>query len=842
MNDAAHTSPQDDPAHRRAQAERLKQIWASGRGWRYWGAVNNSEVGLWYTATAFVFFLFAGVLALLMRTQLAVSENDFVSAELYNQLFTLHGTVMMFLFAIPVFEAFSILILPEMLGARELPFPRLSAYGYWSFLLGGVFVCGSIFFGAAPSGGWFMYPPLTTDVEQSGVGADIWMLGLSFIEVASIAAAVEIIIGILKCRPPGMRINLMPLYAWYLLVVAAMILFAFPPLIAGDILFELERLLGWPFFDPARGGDPILWQHLFWIFGHPEVYIIFLPAIALVAMIVPTFARRPIVGYSWIVLAAVGTGFLSFGLWVHHMFATGLPSISLGFFSAASEAVAIPTGVQIFCFLATLLAGRVIRSVPMLFVSGTLAIFVIGGLTGVMIALAPFDWQAHDTYFIVAHLHYVLIGGVLFPILAGAYYFFPFVTGHKLSDRLGKLAFWPMFVGFNLAFFPMHFTGLLGMPRRVFTYPQGLGWDGLNLMSTVGAFIFAAGLLVVVFDVLRPRRKKSYAPRNPWNAGTLEWLTEMPGEDWGVRSIPIVESRYPLWDQQDFIKHVDEGRFYLPDAEEGKREMLVTSVLDATPVQCLRVPGNTFITMAAAFLTGGVFIFTTFHWYLAALVSGVLALGAIIKWLWDGTAMVPEKQEKDVGLGLSLPLYMSGPKSVGWWAMLITMVGDMTAFASLVFGYFFYWTIHDDFPPTDAAPGVAWPLAASALLMAAWGLTVMARRWNRAGYATALRLALIAGAILTVAGGVAFIWGPWTSGMVASRNVYPAIVWVLVIWTVSHAALGVVMQLYCVARSLAGKLTPEYDIDIWNVSLYWHFMAITTLVTFAVIALFPLAA
>ncbi len=842
MNDAAHTSPQDDPAHRRAQAERLKQIWASGRGWRYWGAVNNSEVGLWYTATAFVFFLFAGVLALLMRTQLAVSENDFVSAELYNQLFTLHGTVMMFLFAIPVFEAFSILILPEMLGARELPFPRLSAYGYWSFLLGGVFVCGSIFFGAAPSGGWFMYPPLTTDVEQSGVGADIWMLGLSFIEVASIAAAVEIIIGILKCRPPGMRINLMPLYAWYLLVVAAMILFAFPPLIAGDILFELERLLGWPFFDPARGGDPILWQHLFWIFGHPEVYIIFLPAIALVAMIVPTFARRPIVGYSWIVLAAVGTGFLSFGLWVHHMFATGLPSISLGFFSAASEAVAIPTGVQIFCFLATLLAGRVIRSVPMLFVSGTLAIFVIGGLTGVKIALAPYDWQAHDTYFIVAHLHYVLIGGVLFPILAGAYYFFPFVTGHKLSDRLGKLAFWPMFVGFNLAFFPMHFTGLLGMPRRVFTYPQGLGWDGLNLMSTVGAFIFAAGLLVVVFDVLRPRRKKSYAPRNPWNAGTLEWLTEMPGEDWGVRSIPIVESRYPLWDQQDFIKHVDEGRFYLPDAEEGKREMLVTSVLDATPVQCLRVPGNTFITMAAAFLTGGVFIFTTFHWYLAALVSGVLALGAIIKWLWDGTAMVPEKQEKDVGLGLSLPLYMSGPKSVGWWAMLITMVGDMTAFASLVFGYFFYWTIHDDFPPTDAAPGVAWPLAASALLMAAWGLTVMARRWNRAGYATALRLALIAGAILTVAGGVAFIWGPWTSGMVASRNVYPAIVWVLVIWTVSHAALGVVMQLYCVARSLAGKLTPEYDIDIWNVSLYWHFMAITTLVTFAVIALFPLAA
>ncbi|MGI8738995.1 MAG: cytochrome c oxidase subunit I [Gammaproteobacteria bacterium] len=840
MNNTAHASPQDDPAHRRAQAERLKQVWASGKGFRYWSAVNNSEIGVWYTVTAFAFFLFAGVLALLIRTQLAVPENDFLSAEVYNQVFTLHGTVMMFLFAIPIFEAVSILILPEMLGARDLPFPRLSAFGYWSFLLGGVFVCGSIFFGAAPSGGWFMYPPLTTDVEQSGIGADIWMLGLSFIEVASIAAAVEIIIGILKCRPPGMRINLMPLYSWYLLVVAAMILFAFPPLIAGDILFEMERLLDWPFFDPARGGDPILWQHLFWIFGHPEVYIIFLPAIALVAMIVPTFARRPIVGYTWIVLAAVGTGFLSFGLWVHHMFATRLPAISLGFFSAASEAVAIPTGVQIFCFLATLLAGRVIYCVPMLYVSGTLAIFVIGGLTGVMVALAPFDWQAHDSYFIVAHLHYVLIGGALFPIFAGVYYFFPFVRGRKLSDKLGKLAFWLMFVGFNVSFFPMHFTGLLGMPRRVFTYPQRLGWEWLNLISTVGAFMFAIGVLVFVWDVLRPRRREPYAQRNPWNAGTLEWLTEMPGADWGVRSIPIVESRYPLWDQPDFVKNVDEGRFYLPDAEEGKRETMVTSVLDATPIQCLRVPGNTFITMTAAFLTGGVFIFTTFHWYLAALVSGVFALGAIVKWLWDGTAMVPEKPNKDVGLGLTLPLNVSGPKSVGWWAMFITMIGDMTAFASLVFAYFFYWTIHDDFPPPDAAPGVTWPLIASALLMTSWGVTQMARRWNRAGNAKAFRLALIAGAVLTAGGGAGYIRGPLTSGMVAAKSVYPATVWVLVIWVASHAALGIIMQLYCVAGSWAGKLTNEYDIDIWNVSLYWHFMAITTVVTFAVIALFPL--
>src|SRR5688500_3185222 len=410
----AHAPPRE---LRRAQEERLLKAWEPPKGWRYWSEVNNTEVGLWYTATAFLFFLFGGVLALLIRIQLAVPGNEFLSAEMYNQVFTVHGSVMMFLFAIPVFESIAVIFLPQMLGARDLPFPLLSAFGYWCFLLGGIFLCGSIFFDAAPRGGWFMYPPLTT-TYQPGLGADIWLLGFSFIEVAAIAAAVELIVGALKCRPPGMRINLIPLYCWYVLVAAAMVLFAFPPLIAGSMLMELERAFHWPFFDPRGGGDPLLWQHLFWLFGHPEVYIIFLPSVALIAMIVPTFARRAIVGYGWIVLAAVGTGFISFGLWVHHMFTTGLPNISLAFFSAASQAVALPTGVQIFALLATVLAGRVVRSVPMLFVLGALVIFVLGGLTGVMVALAPFDFQAHDTYFVVAHLHYVLIGGMVFPVVA----------------------------------------------------------------------------------------------------------------------------------------------------------------------------------------------------------------------------------------------------------------------------------------------------------------------------------------------------------------------------------------------------------------------------------------
>src|SRR5688500_8641449 len=319
----------------------------------------------------FFFMLFGGALALLMRIQLAVPSNDFLSAEFYNQAFTVHGSVMMFLFAIPVFEAIAVIFLPQMLAARDLPFPRLSAFGFWCFLIGGIFLCVSIFFNAAPRGGCFMYPPLTS-TYQSGIGADIWLLGFSFIEVAAIAAAVELIVGALKCRPPGMRIHLTPLYVWYTLVAAAMVVFAFPPLIVGSMMLEIERAFDWPFFDATRGGDPVLWQHLFWLFGHPEVYIVFLPSVALVAMIVPTFAKRPIVGYGWIVLAAIGTGFLSFGLWVHHMYTTGLPGISLGLFSAASTAVAIPTGVQFFCFIATLWAGRIVRSVPMLFTFGSL--------------------------------------------------------------------------------------------------------------------------------------------------------------------------------------------------------------------------------------------------------------------------------------------------------------------------------------------------------------------------------------------------------------------------------------------------------------------------------------
>ena len=819
-----------------AQQDRLRAAWKTPEGWRYWRAVNNSEVGIWYCMTALCFMLLAGLMALLIRVQLAVPDNDIVSADLFNQLFTMHGSAMMFLFAVPIFEAISILLLPGLLGARDMPFPRLSAYGYWCFLIGGIFVIGSIFFNVAPRAGWFMYPPLAT--EDEGPGSDIWLLGLSFIEVASIAAAVELIVGTLKCRPPGMRVNIMPLYAWYVLVVGGMILFAFPPLIAGDFLFELERSFDWPFFDPERGGDPLLWQHLFWIFGHPEVYIIFLPSIAIAAMIVPTVAKRPIFGYSWIVLSAVGTGFLSFGLWVHHMFTTGLPAISLGFFSAASEAVVIPTGIQIFAFLATLMVGRVTMTLPMLWIAGALAIFTAGGLTGVMLALAPFDFQAHDSYFVVAHLHYTLFGGMLFPVIAGVYYFFPFIRKKRLSERLGRWAFWLIFSGFNICFLPMHLTGLFGMPRRVYTYPGGLGWDGLNLISTLGAFVIASGFAVFVWDLIRPKGDQPQIERNPWGAGTLEWSHDVPEEAWGVRSIPHVTSRYPLWDQPDMVARMDAGRYYLPDAEEGKRETLITSVIDAEPIQVQRVTGPTWITHWAAAFTGGAFIFPTFHWYPPAILCGICAIGCIIFWLWRDTARPPEKDSKDVGLGLTLPTYASGPASVGWWAVWITMLGDATAFASVVFGYFFYWTARPDFPPEGAAHADAVMVGlACAAMAAAWASTRAARGLNRGGAVTAARACLTLGPALTMAGGAALLASVWALDPVS--HVYPAMLWALAIWVVVHSGLGVIMQLYCLAGSIFGKLTPRYDADLWNVTLFWHFHGLSALVACAVMGLAP---
>ena len=844
MTDLDRLPPPPSPDRDRdlAQRDELRRAWETPPGWRRLSAVNNSIVGTWYVLAAFGFFVFAGILALMIRTQLAVPDNDLMSMQLYNQVFTLHGTAMMFLFAIPIFEAVAILVLPEILGCRDMPFPRLSAFGFWCFLIGGSFVCGSIFWNAAPSGGWFMYPPLSSDPDQTGIGTDIWLLGLSFIEVSAIAAAIELIVGVLKCRPPGMRINLMPLYCWYVLVVAGMILLAFPPLIAGDLLLEMERAFGWAFFDADRGGDPILWQHLFWIFGHPEVYIIFLPSIALIATMLPALARVPVIGHSWIVLSAIGVAFLSFGLWVHHMYTTGLPEISLGFFAAASEAVAIPTGIQIVCLIVTLMIGRARLSVPLMFAGGALAIFVFGGLTGVMVAVVPFDFQAHDSYFVVAHLHYTLIGGMLFPVFAAVWYWYPFVTGHMLRDRPGRWAFWLMFAGFNITFLPMHWTGVLGMPRRVWTYAEEMGWGTLNLVSTLGAWVLALGILVFFVEVLRPKRLDPLAPPDPWGAPTLEWVGSLPREAWGIRSVPRITTRYPVWQQEDLAGQVERGEWFLADAPGCRRELIVTDVLDARPMFVQRVPGPGWVTILCAALLGAAFVFATFHWWWATVISLVLFTAAVLWWLWTGTGGIPEAPERDVGRGLKLPLYASGNGSAGWWAMFITMTADASAFLGLVFAYGFFWTVHPAFPPPGTPAPAAGPvLAGGALIVGSWALIHAARVANGRGRGGLARGCLIGATLPAPLGILAMAGAALAAGLDPTRHAYDATVWVLILWIGAHVVPGVLMPAYCAAGHWRGRIDRHHDAEIRNSLLYWTFIVWQAVTVAALVALFPLA-
>jgi len=805
------------------ELEGLERAWQRPEGWRRLSDVNNNYIGLVYIAAALLFMVLAGCVALLMRVQLAVPDNDLLSHETYNQLFTMHGTVMMFLFAVPIVEALAVLLLPAMLAARDLPFPRLSAYAFWAYAIGGlVFFC-TLFFRVAPDGGWFMYPPLTSYTYSPGIGADFWLLGIGFIEISAIAGAIELVVGIMRTRAPGMTLSRMPVYAWAMLVVGLMIVFGFPPVILGTLLLELERALQWPFFIAEKGGDPVLWQHLFWLFGHPEVYIIFLPAAGIVSMIVSTMSRVPLVGYRWAVGALLGVGIMSFLLWAHHMFTTGMPHASATFFSIASLAVAIPSGIQVFAWLATLRSGRVNMTVPMWFLLGFLFIFVLGGLTGVMVALVPFDWQVHDTYFIVAHFHYVLIGGAVFPVCAAIYYWAPLLSGRPLSEKLGRWACGLMFLGFNTAFFPMHISGLLGMPRRVYTYPEGLGWEIWNLISTFGSFVFAVGFVLLLIDLFLHLRMQGKVDVNPWNAGTLEWL---PVDDYAARSIPRVTSRNPLWDQPGLREQVEAGQHYLPGSVTGLRETLVTGPRDARPLYVLIVPGPSWLPLLAGLGTAIFFYMLTFKLTLAAVVSGVVTIALILRWMWQ-TDRAPVDGLIDIGGGIRLPVLMSGPKSHAWWALIVLLLVDGTIFASLLFSYFYLWHGSEGaWPPTDAArlmePMWTWlsvllGLASAAAVWAA-GRSLVAAKTRTAFYAY-----MAAGLVLILAGFASLITGLLATDVTPDVHAYGAIVYAIVSYQGMHVALLILLGAYAVARSIAGLLSPVRRMSFDTARLYWNF-------------------
>jgi cytochrome c oxidase subunit 1 len=519
--------------------------------WSWLTTVDHKRIGVMYFLTSFFFFFVGGLEALLIRIQLLRPENAFISAETYSQLFTMHGTTMVFLVAMPMAVAFFNYIVPLQIGARDVAFPRLNALSYWIFLFGGLFINSSFLFGSAPNTSWVGYANLTSLQFAPGRNVEFWVIGLSILGISSILGGVNFITTIINLRAPGMKLMRMPLFTWMTLVTSFLLITAIPVVAVALIMLAFDRFFGANFYEVTAGGDPILWQHLFWLFGHPEVYILILPSFGIISDVIPTFSRKTLFGYPVVVYAGILIGFIGWGVWSHHMFTVGLGPIADSFFVASTMIIAIPTGIKIFNWLATMWGGALRFPTPMLFAVGVVAIFTVGGLSGVMHASAPVDLQQHDSYFVVAHFHYVLVGGALMGLFSGLYYWFPKVTGRLMSESLGKWHFWTTMIGFNLTFFPMHFAGLFGMPRRTWTYRAELNLEVWNQLSTVGAFIFGISSLLLIWNLVRSLRKGEKVGANPWNAATLEWAIPSPPHHYNFPVLPEVRSREPLWDETE---------------------------------------------------------------------------------------------------------------------------------------------------------------------------------------------------------------------------------------------------------------------------------------------------
>jgi cytochrome c oxidase subunit 1 len=623
-------------------ANELRNTWRDHDGVLGWlSAIDHKTVGLRFIMTAMGFFVAGGILAALIRVQLARAANGFIGPEVYNQIFTMHGTTMMFLFAVPVMLGMAVYLVPLMLGTRSIAFPRMVAFAYWTYLFGGVMLYAAFFLGAGPNTGWFSYVPLASFEYSPNKGVDFWAQMITFTEISALLVAISVITTAFKLRAPGMHLSQMPLLVWAMLVTAFMIVFAMPAVMLASTCLIMDRLVNTQFFTPVGGGDALLWQHLFWFFGHPEVYLIFLPALGFISAIIETFTRRPIFGYPAMVLSLIATAFLGFGLWVHHMFATNLPELGKSFFTAASMMIAIPGAVQIFCWIATLATGKLNFKTPLLFVLAFFFIMVLGGLTGVMLGSVPLDLQVHDTYFVVAHLHYVLIGGAVFPLFGAFYYWFPKFTGRLMNERLGRWNFWLFFIGFNVTFFPMHLLGLEGMPRRVYTYPAERGWDGMNQIASAGTLIMAVSMVLFLINVVRSLRRGDPAEPDPWGGATLEWAAGSPPAPCNFVALPVVHSAAPLWESVgDSISVAGIAR--------DQREVLVTTVLDARPDHRAIFPSPSAWPFWSALVTFGM-LFASIYTPWAVVWGSIPVAIALIAWFW------PRRDETLAHLSLEKP-------------------------------------------------------------------------------------------------------------------------------------------------------------------------------------------
>lgn len=840
LNAAYPEADTPDPA----AADKLENAWADPKGfWYLLNAIQNDAVGGRLMLTSFAFFLIAGAMALLMRVQLAQPESSFLSADVYNGLFTMHGSTMMYLFAVPMLEGFAILMLPFMIGNREMPFPRLGVFSYITFALGGLLFFSSYLVNTVPDAGWFAYAPLSGPEYSPGIALDYWLLALGVAEVAAIAAGIEIIIAILRLRAPGMSLARIPLYVWAMLVTGFSILFAFTPLIIGSLLLELDRKIGTQFFNAGAGGSPVLWQHLFWIFGHPEVYIQFLPATGMMAMIIPVFSRQRIQGYPFVAIAMVATGFLSFLLWVHHMFSVGLPQITLGLFSAASILIAIPTGVQIFAYIATIFNGRPVWKTPFLFAVGFLVTFVLGGITGVMVGSVPFDWQAHDSFFVVAHLHYVLIGGVVFPIFAAIYYWMPKINGKLLDERLGKWHFWLMFIGFHVSFFPQHILGLWGMPRRVYTYPPGFGWDLYNLISTIGAFMIGIGVAVFIVNFFYSARYGRHAGKNPWGASELEWSVDSPPKNYGFSVLPIVRSRHPLWSQDNLTDGPERTQNLVQDLARWPlnwRAVLVTSALDAKPEEIFRVSGPSIWPFLTAVSLVTIFGAEIFELRPVALLGIFGLVTGIVGWNWPEDAPTTTEEEEAFAQKHNIPVRPHGSRTVnrgGMW-LFILILG--IALTTLLLSYFYIRLETPIWPPQNLPlPTLTWVGIATlpVLLNAAvlhWALRQLRKakqRCLRAGLAAAFLLEVSTFALLTYDfSQLTFDW---------RINAYGSLFWVIGGFLFLLLLIGIGMNIFVQAWAWRGIYSPERFTPVENTAVFWTAMIAFWVVTIGVLYISP---
>ncbi|MFM0418806.1 cytochrome c oxidase subunit I [Paraburkholderia aromaticivorans] len=827
--------------------ERLREIWEGKPGWRgFLTTVDHKKIGLRYIVTAFVFLLLGGVEALLMRLQLARPNETLLTPEQYGQLFTMHGVTMIFLYASPVLSGFANFLWPLMLGSRDMAFPRLNALSYWVFVFAGLFLYCSFPLGQAPDAGWFNYVPFSSLEYNRGPNIDVYALGMVLLGISTTVGAVNFVVTLFRMRAVGMSVDRLPIIVWGTLTASFANLLAVPAVSLAFLLLWMDRNVGSHFFDVASDGRPLLWQHLFWMFAHPWVYVVVLPAMGIVSDGLPTFCRRPLVAYAAVAMSTVATMIIGFEVWIHHMFATGIPPLALAFFGAASVLISIPSAVAVFAWIATIWTGRPVFAVPFLYFASFVLMFVIGGVSGVMTAAVPLDWQLTDTYFVVAHLHYVLLGINVFPVLGGITYWFPKFTGRLMTERLGKITFWIVLIGFNLGFFPMHISGLLGMPRRIYTYPEGMGWDTSNMITTIGSFLLGIGVLLFAFNALYSARRGRKASSNPWDAPGLEWSVTSPAPPYNFAVLPSVESRHPLWEDrlQPAGRRTGLESGYL--LHHG-RESLGVNPLSGMPDVILKMPEDAWSPFFLGLFAALFFVAVLLHSPLFALVMLAACGVTLIAWLWprrslaqrepptpDQTAQLDAGSDEPV-----LPVGSTGEHSGGWWGVLALVLTEASLFGYLIFCYFY----------SQSQTSLAWPpegmpkinigaLSTGVLLLSSWFAWLSERALKKSRRSTAFGWMLVA-----IALGCTFVgiqlkeWHDHPYGLTA--HLYGSLYYTITGFHMAHVIVGLVILVLLAIWIALGYFDEERNAPMRIGGLYWHFVDVVWLFIFTSLYVTP---